>query len=172
MPHMSGCHTALQLPGLLPAMDAAVFPVAATPALPGAATPAPAPAVSNFGDAVLLADAPLPADDPARLTCQVAGCGRSLSELKDYHQRYRICDVHIKLPQVVKEGRLQRFCQQCGRFHDLAAFDGARKSCRDQLMKHNQRRRRRTNGEAASQFTEQVMQVRGRQGVTWAASAH
>lgn len=62
--------------------------------------------------------------------------------------------------QVVKEGRLQRFCQQCGRFHDLAAFDGNRKSCRDQLTKHNQRRRRRTNGEQTAQFVEKVLQVR------------
>ena len=44
------------------------------------------------------------------------------------------------LPQVMKDGRLQRFCQQCGRFHDLSAFDGNRKSCREQLQKHNARR--------------------------------
>lgn len=37
---------------------------------------------------------------------------------------------------------------QCGRFHDLTAFDGARKSCRDQLSKHNARRRRRAQAEA------------------------
>lgn len=78
-----------------------------------------------------------------KMVCQVAGCGKSLEELKDYHQRYRICDVHIKLPQVIKHGRLERFCQQCGRFHDLAAFDGNRRSCRDQLSKHNARRRKR-----------------------------
>ncbi|GMH42007.1 hypothetical protein BSKO_09926 [Bryopsis sp. KO-2023] len=78
-----------------------------------------------------------------KMICQVAGCGKSLEDLKDYHQRYRICDVHIKLPQVIKHGRLERFCQQCGRFHDLAAFDGNRRSCRDQLSKHNARRRKR-----------------------------
>jgi hypothetical protein len=44
-------------------------------------------------------------------------------------------------PQVIKDSRLQRFCQQCGRFHDVSAFEGARKSCRDQLNKHNARRR-------------------------------
>ncbi|KAJ9531899.1 hypothetical protein QJQ45_022051, partial [Haematococcus lacustris] len=80
--------------------------------------------------------------------CVVAGCGRDLRGLKDYHQRYGICELHIKLPQVLKEGRLQRFCQQCGRFHDLAAFDVGRKSCREQLHKHNERRRRRTQVEA------------------------
>lgn len=51
--------------------------------------------------------------------------------------------------QVLKDGRLQRFCQQCGRFHDLTAFDGSRKSCRDQLSKHNARRRRRAQAEQA-----------------------
>ncbi len=50
--------------------------------------------------------------------------------------------------QVLKDGRLQRFCQQCGRFHDLAAFDAGRKSCREQLSKHNARRRRRAQIEA------------------------
>ncbi|KAG1672795.1 hypothetical protein FOA52_002783 [Chlamydomonas sp. UWO 241] len=78
-----------------------------------------------------------------RMVCQVAGCGKDLSALKDYHQRYHVCEKHIKLPAIVKDGRLQRFCQQCGRFHPLAAFDGARKSCREQLNKHNARRRRR-----------------------------
>lgn len=47
----------------------------------------------------------------------------------------------------MKDGRLQRFCQQCGRFHDLSAFDGNRKSCREQLQKHNARRRRRAQME-------------------------
>lgn len=47
---------------------------------------------------------------------QVAGCGKDLAPLKEYHQRYRICEVHIKLPQVLKDGRLQRFCQQVGRW--------------------------------------------------------
>lgn len=85
----------------------------------------------------------LSVDESSKMVCQVPGCGKDLTELKDYHQRYRICDVHIKLPQIMKDGRLQRFCQQCGRFHDLSAFDGNRKSCREQLSKHNARRRRR-----------------------------
>ncbi|GIL66303.1 hypothetical protein Vafri_19898 [Volvox africanus] len=87
-------------------------------------------------------------DDNGLMVCQVPGCGKDLSHLKEYHQRYRICDVHIKLQQVLKDGRLQRFCQQCGRFHDLTAFDGNRKSCRDQLSKHNARRRRRAQDNA------------------------
>jgi hypothetical protein len=35
-----------------------------------------------------------------QLVCQVPGCGRDLAGLKEYHQRHRICDGHIKLPQV------------------------------------------------------------------------
>lgn len=87
----------------------------------------------------------------------MAGCGKDLTALKEYHQRYRICEVHIKLPQVLKDGRLQRFCQQCGRFHDLSAFDGARKSCREQLGKHNARRRRRAQMEAAKAKTVEAL---------------
>lgn len=30
---------------------------------------------------------------------------------------------HLKLPSLVRNGVVQRFCQQCGRFHDLTAFD-------------------------------------------------
>ncbi len=45
--------------------------------------------------------------------------------------------------QVLKDGRLQRFCQQCSHFHGLDAFDGTRRSCREQLAAHNARRRKR-----------------------------
>jgi hypothetical protein len=37
---------------------------------------------------------------------------------------------------------VKRFCQRCGRFHTLAAFNGARKSCMAKLDEHNRRRRR------------------------------
>jgi hypothetical protein len=43
-----------------------------------------------------------PEDD--RNVCQVPGCGKDLSGLKEYHQRYKICDVHIRLPQVRAPG--------------------------------------------------------------------
>ncbi|KAG2485925.1 hypothetical protein HYH03_015369 [Edaphochlamys debaryana] len=107
--------------------------------------PAQAPQHPVLGDVVALNDV----YDDGLMVCQVPGCGKDLTNLKEYHQRYRICDVHIKLQQVMKDGRLQRFCQQCGRFHDLTAFDGNRKSCRDQLSKHNARRRRRAQAEQA-----------------------
>ena len=40
------------------------------------------------------------------------------------------------------DGQLQRFCQQCGRFHPLSAFDGSKRSCRERLDRHNARRRK------------------------------
>ena len=39
------------------------------------------------------------------------------------------------------EGAPSRFCQQCGRFHPLAEFEGARRSCRSKLDAHNARRK-------------------------------
>lgn len=49
-----------------------------------------------------------------------------------------------------KDGLQQRFCQQCGRFHPLSKFDGAKRSCRDRLQRHNARRRKDKAGAAAS----------------------
>jgi SBP domain len=70
---------------------------------------------------------------------QVEGCGRELCALTTYHQRCRICEVHIKLPSFMRHGTEQRFCQQCGRCHQLSAFDSGKRSCRAQLQKHNAR---------------------------------
>ncbi|KAI7841676.1 hypothetical protein COHA_004543 [Chlorella ohadii] len=39
------------------------------------------------------------------------------------------------------DGILQRFCQQCGRFHALEEFEGSKRSCREQLEKQALRRR-------------------------------
>lgn len=55
---------------------------------------------------------------------QVEGCSRDLSGAKEYYQRYRICEDHLKLSSLIKDNIPQRFCQQCGRFHVLADFDG------------------------------------------------
>jgi len=89
-----------------------------------------------------------PATDTENMVCQVPGCGKDLGCMKEYHQRYRVCETHIRLPAIVKDGRLQRFCQQCGRFHLLSEFDGAKRSCRSRLQRHNARRRKRAMDEA------------------------
>jgi hypothetical protein len=76
------------------------------------------------------------------LGCQVEGCTASPGTFQSYHQRYRICEPHLKAIAVVREGVEQRFCQQCGRFQLLSEFDGDKRSCRARLDKHNARRRR------------------------------
>ncbi|GIL53352.1 hypothetical protein Vafri_9024 [Volvox africanus] len=76
--------------------------------------------------------------------CHVEGCNADLTGLSSYYQRYRTCEVHLKAPSIVKDGLQQRFCQQCGRFHELSEFDGNKRSCRSRLQSHNVRRRKRT----------------------------
>ena len=55
---------------------------------------------------------------------KVEGCSKDIRAEKEYYQRYRICEEHLKLGSLLKDGIPQRFCQQCGRFHELAEFDG------------------------------------------------
>jgi hypothetical protein len=74
--------------------------------------------------------------------CQVTGCLADLSILKAYHQRYKICELHLKAEHVVCDGAKRRFCQQCGRFHELSAFAPGTRSCRERLERHNARRRK------------------------------
>ncbi|KAG2499772.1 hypothetical protein HYH03_002069 [Edaphochlamys debaryana] len=40
-----------------------------------------------------------------------------------------------------EEGAPQRYCQQCGKFHDATEFDGIKRSCREKLALHAARRR-------------------------------
>lgn len=74
--------------------------------------------------------------------CQVDGCKDDVSKLRDYNCRYKICETHLKASSVVHQSIEQRFCQQCGKFHPIEAFDGSKRSCRARLDKHNARRRR------------------------------
>ncbi|KAL4424300.1 hypothetical protein ABPG75_001601 [Micractinium tetrahymenae] len=77
------------------------------------------------------------------LFCQVEGCGTPLEGLKEYHQRYKVCEEHLKTPCIVRDGQQVRFCQQCGRFQPLEDFDDNKRSCRVRLQRHNARRRKR-----------------------------
>lgn len=77
------------------------------------------------------------------VVCQVEGCQTDLAGLKEYHNRYKICQFHLKIPCIVREGNSQRFCQQCGRFHNIGEFDGDKRSCRARLQRHNARRRKK-----------------------------
>jgi len=62
--------------------------------------------------------------------------------MKEYHARYKICEQHLRANLVFNRGLEQRFCQQCGKFHNIEEFDGDKRSCRARLEKHNVRRRR------------------------------
>ncbi|KAF8073156.1 SPL3 [Scenedesmus sp. PABB004] len=86
----------------------------------------------------------------AKGVCQVEGCGTDLRGLRDYHLRYKICEYHLKVSSIIRDGKQQRFCQQCGRFHLLSDFDGAKRSCRARLQRHNARRRKRGDDEPAA----------------------
>ncbi|KAH8973328.1 hypothetical protein BDL97_01G040700 [Sphagnum fallax] len=74
--------------------------------------------------------------------CQVEGCKADLSTAKEYHRRHKVCEFHSKARNVVAHGRVQRFCQQCSRFHVLSEFDDGKRSCRRRLAGHKERRRK------------------------------
>uniref|UniRef100_A0A1J3F1B3 Squamosa promoter-binding-like protein 1 n=1 Tax=Noccaea caerulescens TaxID=107243 RepID=A0A1J3F1B3_NOCCA len=81
-----------------------------------------------------------------RAVCQVENCEADLSKVKDYHRRHKVCELHSKATSAFVGGIMQRFCQQCSRFHVLQEFDEGKRSCRRRLAGHN-KRRRKTNPE-------------------------
>ncbi|KAF8084996.1 hypothetical protein N665_0688s0017 [Sinapis alba] len=74
--------------------------------------------------------------------CQVDNCMEDLSVAKDYHRRHKVCEVHSKATKALVGKQMQRFCQQCSRFHLLSEFDEGKRSCRRRLAGHNRRRRK------------------------------
>ncbi|XP_037486810.1 squamosa promoter-binding-like protein 7 [Triticum dicoccoides] len=80
--------------------------------------------------------------------CQVEGCHMVLAGAKEYHRRHKVCEAHSKAPRVIVHGAEQRFCQQCSRFHAMAEFDDAKRSCRRRLAGHNERRRKSNASDA------------------------
>ncbi|KAH6821325.1 hypothetical protein C2S53_006156 [Perilla frutescens var. hirtella] len=82
--------------------------------------------------------------------CQVDNCKEDLSAAKDYHRRHKVCEVHSKAGNALVGKQMQRFCQQCSRFHPLSEFDEGKRSCRRRLAGHN-RRRRKTQPEDTTQ---------------------
>lgn len=89
-------------------------------------------------------------------TCQVEGCEQRLCFLKDYHQRYRVCAEHLKCDSIIRNGVKMRFCQQCGKFEDLELFDKGKRSCRERLRRHNERRRKRVDKRYATALMMQM----------------
>ncbi|XP_011033246.1 PREDICTED: squamosa promoter-binding-like protein 9 [Populus euphratica] len=82
--------------------------------------------------------------------CQVEGCKVDLSDAKTYYSRHKVCSMHSKSPRVIVGGLVQRFCQQCSRFHLLPEFDQGKRSCRRRLAGHNERRRKPPSGSVLS----------------------
>ncbi|XP_077218276.1 squamosa promoter-binding-like protein 1 [Tasmannia lanceolata] len=78
----------------------------------------------------------------SRSACQVEDCGADLSTAKDYHRRHKVCEMHSKAGSALVGNAMQRFCQQCSRFHLLQEFDDGKRSCRRRLAGHNRRRRK------------------------------
>ncbi|XP_021900760.1 squamosa promoter-binding-like protein 14 [Carica papaya] len=74
--------------------------------------------------------------------CQVDNCKEDLSNAKDYHRRHKVCELHSKATKALVGKQMQRFCQQCSRFHPLSEFDEGKRSCRRRLAGHNRRRRK------------------------------
>lgn len=74
--------------------------------------------------------------------CQVDNCKEDLSKAKDYHRRHKVCEAHSKASKALLGNQMQRFCQQCSRFHPLSEFDEGKRSCRRRLAGHNRRRRK------------------------------
>lgn len=107
-------------------------------------------AIEQGGEASTSSSPTTSGDQPSRsggksksaAICQVDGCNSDLGSLKEYHNRYKICEYHLKIPSIIREGLRQRFCQQCGRFHNIGEFDGDKRSCRARLQRHNARRRK------------------------------
>ncbi|KAK6941136.1 SBP domain [Dillenia turbinata] len=89
-----------------------------------------------------------------RAVCQVEDCGADLSKAKDYHRRHKVCEMHSKASKALVGNVLQRFCQQCSRFHILLEFDEGKRSCRRRLAGHN-RRRRKTQPDTAANISSQ-----------------
>lgn len=77
-----------------------------------------------------------------RAVCQVDDCQTDLTGAKDYHRRHKVCNFHSKATKALVANVLQRFCQQCSRFHALEEFDEGKRSCRRRLAGHNRRRRK------------------------------
>ncbi|PUZ71445.1 hypothetical protein GQ55_2G313900 [Panicum hallii var. hallii] len=139
-PSRAECSVDLKLGGLgeFGAADRMKEPAAPVPA--GAATaPAVVPSASPMKRPRSGASGAGGAQCPS---CAVDGCKADLSKCRDYHRRHKVCEAHSKTPVVVVAGREMRFCQQCSRFHLLAEFDDAKRSCRKRLDGHNRRRRK------------------------------
>lgn len=82
--------------------------------------------------------------------CQADACPADLSASPWYNRRNHICDAHKSAVGFARMGAPARFCQRCGVAHPAGDFDGAKKSCRRLLQRHNARRRKAEASPASS----------------------
>lgn len=97
----------------------------------------------------------------SRAVCQVDDCGTDLSKAKDYHRRHKVCEMHSKASRALVGNVMQRFCQQCSRFHALQEFDEGKRSCRRRLAGHNKRRRKTQPESVANNNSSNDVQASG-----------
>lgn len=113
----------------------------------------PPPPSTSSNDDVVFEDSARPNNNNKRIRsgspgtasypmCQVDNCREDLSKAKDYHRRHKVCEAHSKASKALLGNQMQRFCQQCSRFHPLSEFDEGKRSCRRRLAGHNRRRRK------------------------------
>lgn len=65
--------------------------------------------------------------DDALCDMQIEGCQQLLKDEKPYYQRFMVCEEHMRSLSLQINGQACRFCQQCGRFEPLHAFDDAKR---------------------------------------------
>jgi len=73
--------------------------------------------------------------------CKVPDCAALDATVAPYFQRLRLCPAHAHAPALLLDGALLRFCQKCNKLHPLADFEGQKRACAAQLLRHNQARR-------------------------------
>ncbi|CDP17026.1 unnamed protein product [Coffea canephora] len=97
----------------------------------------------------------------SRAVCQVEDCKADLTKAKDYHRRHKVCEMHSKASRALVANVMQRFCQQCSRFHALQEFDEGKRSCRRRLTGHNKRRRKTQPDPMANETSSNDSQASG-----------
>jgi hypothetical protein len=85
--------------------------------------------------------APAAARRKARVCCQVRDCTGLDDSASSYFKRLRLCSHHAHAEEVLLDGELCRFCQKCNKLHLLGAFEGKKRACIEQLLRHNEARR-------------------------------
>ena len=75
--------------------------------------------------------------------CYVQSCRADLRDSKPYNRRYNMCPDCMKAGSVVVDDNEMRWCQQCSCLHPLSVFLGKRRSCKEKMDQHKDRRRAR-----------------------------